>query len=92
MPAGAAPIPGWPEVANAARQVAAPAAGNAALQSKQGGLRVNVNRSNKKPTDPNPAGYFHALSSQSGTVYGAIRHVIRSEQETAAYLGYAGAH
>jgi hypothetical protein len=41
------------------------------LQSKQGGLRVNVNRSNKKPTDPNPAGYFHALSSQSATVYGS---------------------
>lgn len=41
------------------------------ILSKQGGLRVNVNRRNKQPTDPNPAGYFHALSSQSTTVYGA---------------------
>ena len=41
------------------------------VQSKSGGLRVNVNRANKKISDPNPAGYFHALSSQSATVYGA---------------------
>ena len=41
------------------------------VQSKSGGLRVNVNRANKKITDPNPAGYFHSLSSQSATVYGA---------------------
>jgi hypothetical protein len=40
------------------------------LQSKSGGLRVNVNRTNKHPSDPNPAGYFHALSSQWATVYG----------------------
>jgi Neprosin len=40
------------------------------LQAKRGGLRVNVHRGNKKPTDPSPAGYFHAMSSQSATVYG----------------------
>ena len=39
--------------------------------SKRGGLRVNVNRRNKQPTDPDPAGYFHALSSQSTIAYGA---------------------
>jgi len=33
--------------------------------SKQGGLLVNIKRTNKKPTDPNPAGYFHATSSES---------------------------
>ena len=43
----------------------------ARVQSKSGGLRVNVNRTNKKPADPNPAGYFHALSSQWITSYGA---------------------
>jgi len=42
----------------------------ARVRSKPGGLRVNVRRTNKKPTDPDPAGYFHALSSQWGTVYG----------------------
>lgn len=41
------------------------------VQSKSGGLRVNINRANKKPADPNPAGYFHALSSQRATVYGS---------------------
>lgn len=39
--------------------------------SKKGGLRVNKNRTNKQPTDPNPAGYFHALSSQWTTAYGS---------------------
>jgi len=43
----------------------------ARVQSKSGGLRVNVNRTNKTPADPNPAGYFHALSSQWITSYGA---------------------
>ena len=43
----------------------------ARVQSKSGGLRVNVNRTNKKAADPNPAGYFHALSSQWATAYGA---------------------
>ncbi len=41
------------------------------LQSKSGGLRVNIKRTNRKPTDPDPAGYFHALSSEWATVYGA---------------------
>ncbi|MBV9328232.1 MAG: neprosin family prolyl endopeptidase [Chloroflexi bacterium] len=40
------------------------------LRSKRGGLLVNPNRRNKEPTDPNPAGYFHASSSQSTTLYG----------------------
>jgi hypothetical protein len=39
--------------------------------TKRGGLRVNKNRANRKPTDPTPAGYFHALSSQSTTAYGS---------------------
>jgi hypothetical protein len=43
----------------------------ARVQSKSGGLRVNVNCTNKKPADPNPAGYFHALSSEWITSYGA---------------------
>ena len=38
--------------------------------SKKGGLLVNVNRANKKPTDPNPAGYFHATSSSTINSYG----------------------
>jgi len=42
----------------------------ARVHSKPGGLRVNIHRTNMKPTDPNPAGYFHALSSEWGTVYG----------------------
>jgi hypothetical protein len=33
-------------------------------------LGVNKNRTNYKPTDPNPAGYFHATSSQWANVYG----------------------
>jgi hypothetical protein len=40
------------------------------LHLKQGGLVVNKNRPNKRPTDPNPAGYFHDTDSQSGTFYG----------------------
>jgi hypothetical protein len=39
-------------------------------RSKRGGLLVNIHRSNKKPTDPNPAGYFHATSSQTTQVFG----------------------
>jgi hypothetical protein len=39
--------------------------------SKPGGLRVNVNRVNRLPTDPDPAGYFHSISSQSVRAYGA---------------------
>jgi hypothetical protein len=38
--------------------------------AKRCGFLVNVNRTNKKPTDPNPFGYFHATSSQWSTVYG----------------------
>jgi Neprosin len=38
--------------------------------SKRGGLLVNIRRTNKKPTDPNPAGYFHASSSQWSQIYG----------------------
>jgi hypothetical protein len=39
--------------------------------SKPGGLRVNVNRVNRHPADPDPAGYFHAISSQTVRAYGA---------------------
>jgi Neprosin len=38
--------------------------------AKRGGYLVNVNRPNKKPTDPNPFGYFHATSSQTTNIYG----------------------
>ena len=38
--------------------------------SKRGGLRVNINRANKKVSDPDPAGYFHALSSRNVQAYG----------------------
>jgi hypothetical protein len=38
--------------------------------SKKGSLRVNKNRPNRTPADPNPAGYFHASSSQWAAVYG----------------------
>jgi len=38
--------------------------------SKRGGLLVNINRTNKKSTDPNPAGYFHATSAQWSQIYG----------------------
>ncbi|CAH2945226.1 MAG: hypothetical protein CPDRYMAC_6800 [uncultured Paraburkholderia sp.] len=38
--------------------------------SKKGGLLVNMNRANRKPTDPNPAGYFHATSSSTMNNYG----------------------
>ena len=39
--------------------------------NKSGGLLVNKDRPNKKPTDPNPAGYFHETDSQSVKAYGA---------------------
>jgi hypothetical protein len=32
---------------------------------KPGGLLVNKDRPNKKPTDPDPAGYFHDVDSQT---------------------------
>jgi hypothetical protein len=38
--------------------------------SKQGSLRVNINRKNRRATDPDPAGYFHATSSQWVTCFG----------------------
>jgi Neprosin len=38
--------------------------------TKKGGLLVNKRRPNKKPTDPNPAGYFHTGDSQNGLFYG----------------------
>lgn len=37
---------------------------------KTGGLLVNRNRPNKKPTDPSAAGYFHCTDSQTTTAYG----------------------
>jgi Neprosin len=40
------------------------------LFNKRGGLQVNSRRKNKKPTDPNPFGYFHASSSETTNVYG----------------------
>jgi neprosin-like protein len=38
--------------------------------TKRGGLLVNKNRPNRNPGDPNPFGYFHAMSSQNAKVYG----------------------
>lgn len=38
--------------------------------TKRGGLRLNKQRPNKQPTDPNPAGYFHATTQKSETCYG----------------------
>jgi hypothetical protein len=38
--------------------------------AKRGGIMINKHRPNKKPTDPNPFGYFHAASGQSTTAYG----------------------
>jgi hypothetical protein len=38
--------------------------------TKRGGAKVNKHRTNKQPTDPNPAGYFHNTDSQSGKFYG----------------------
>lgn len=38
--------------------------------SKRGGIAVNKRRPNKSPADPDPSGYFHAISSQWATVYG----------------------
>ena len=38
--------------------------------TKRGGLRVNRNRRSEAPADPDPAGYFHNNSGQSGTFYG----------------------
>jgi hypothetical protein len=38
--------------------------------NKRGGAQVNRRRRNRRPTDPDPAGYFHNTDSQSGTFYG----------------------
>jgi hypothetical protein len=38
--------------------------------TKRGGAKVNKQRHNKQPTDPNPAGYFHNTDSQNGKFYG----------------------
>ena len=38
--------------------------------NKSGGLLVNKDRPNKKPTDPNPFGYFHGTDGQSVKAYG----------------------
>lgn len=38
--------------------------------SKRGGLKLNARRRKPQPTDPNPAGYFHASSGQTLTNYG----------------------
>jgi hypothetical protein len=40
------------------------------LHVKRGGLKVNKARPNRKPTDPNSAGYFHGIDNQNGTFYG----------------------
>jgi hypothetical protein len=37
---------------------------------KDGGALVHKNRRNRRPTDPNPAGYFHNIDSQNGVFYG----------------------
>jgi hypothetical protein len=37
---------------------------------KSGGTLVNKNRPNKKPTDPNPFGYFHGTDGQNVTAFG----------------------
>jgi hypothetical protein len=51
--------------------------------AKRGGFLVNVNRTNKKPADPNPFGYFHATSSQWSTVYGSTQDQMGSGREAA---------
>jgi hypothetical protein len=38
--------------------------------TKKGGLLVNKGRRNRKPTDPNPAGYFHNIDGQNGVFFG----------------------
>jgi hypothetical protein len=38
--------------------------------TKKGGLLVNRNRRNRKPVDPNPAGYFHNIDGQNGVFFG----------------------
>ena len=38
--------------------------------TKRGGRKVNKKRPNQKPTDPDPAGYFHNIDNQNGTFYG----------------------
>ena len=38
--------------------------------AKRGGVKINKQRPNREPTDPNPAGYFHATTGQSVTNYG----------------------
>jgi hypothetical protein len=38
--------------------------------SKRGGLKLNARRQKPLPTDPDPAGYFHASSGQTVTNYG----------------------
>jgi hypothetical protein len=40
------------------------------LHLKRGGLKVNKRRPNRKPTDPDPAGYFHGTDNQNGQFYG----------------------
>jgi len=40
------------------------------LHSKRGGLKINRQRRILQPTDPDPAGYFHASSGQAVTSYG----------------------
>jgi hypothetical protein len=63
-PAGTVPI---------VRPRIAPLRSNVALEDylrKTGGLLVNKSRPNAKPTDPNPAGYFHAIDNQNTKAYG----------------------
>jgi len=40
------------------------------LHVKSGGLKVNKARPNRKPTDPDPFGYFHGTDNQNGKLYG----------------------
>ena len=60
----------FPSCVQTCPKSAGPSVGLDDFLAKLGGFLVNVNRTNKKPTDPNPFGYFHATSSQWSTVYG----------------------
>lgn len=63
-PAGTVPIV-RPDISQLTRTISLKDYG-----SKPGGLLVNKNRPNKKPTDPSPFGYFHDIDSQSTKLYG----------------------
>jgi hypothetical protein len=63
-PAGTVPIV-RPDISRLDRDV-----GLMEYSTKRGGLRLNRNRRTTTPADPDPAGYFHNMSSQTGTFYG----------------------